>query len=92
MTNEKQTNKKEHLDSLRKISDKLFMIICGFGTKNMEDLLYIGFGSEANELKIENPVLKSKYELILKHIQPIGCKINSYLSNYKWIPLYSYIY
>ena len=75
ITNEKQTNKKEHLDSLRKISDKLFMIICGFGTKNMEDLLYIGFGSEANEQKIDNPVLKSKYELILKHIQPIGCKI-----------------
>ena len=73
--NEKITNKGEQLDTLKKISEKLFMIICGFGTKNMEDLLYIGFGSENNEYKIDNPILKSKYEIILKHIQPIGCKV-----------------
>ena len=75
VSNEKHTNKKEQLDNLRKISEKLFMIICGFGTKYMEDLLYIGFGPESIEKKLDNPVLKAKYELILKHIQPIGCKI-----------------
>ena len=75
VSNEKHTNKKEQLDNLRKISEKLFMIICGFGTKYMEDLLYIGFGPESIEQKLDNPVLKAKYELILKHIQPIGCKI-----------------
>jgi len=63
------------IEELQKITDKLLMIICGFGTKNIEDLLYISFGFEFNNIKIENPILNEKYELIKKYIRPIGCKI-----------------
>jgi len=82
--NESCSNKNEQvkmIENLQKISDKLFMIICGFGTKNMGDLLYIGFGSELIEFKNDNPIIKDKYELIVKHIQPIGCKIIQWKSN-----------
>jgi len=63
------------IEELQKITDKLLMIICGFGTKNIEDLLYISFGFEFNNTKIENKISNAKYELIKKHIHPIGCKI-----------------
>jgi len=63
------------IEELQKITDKLLMIICGFGTKNIEDLLYISFGFEFNNIKIENKISNAKYELIKKHIHPIGCKI-----------------
>ena len=63
------------IENLQIIADKLLMMICGFGTRNMGDLLYMGFGSELLEFKNDNPIVKAKYELIVKHIQPIGCKI-----------------
>lgn len=74
----KTTQVKENeqiLESLQKIIDKLSMIICGFGTKNIKDLLFICFGSEFAEMKIEDPIVASKYEIIQKYIQPIGYKI-----------------
>ena len=73
------------IEELQKITDKLLMIICGFGTKNIEDLLYISFGFEFNNINIENKILNAKYELIKKHIQPIGCKI------IQWKPHKTYI-
>jgi hypothetical protein len=51
------------------------MIICGFGTKYIEDLLFISFGTEFKNMKIENPIIKDKYEIIKKYLQPIGYKI-----------------
>ena len=63
------------IDLLQKVIDKLSMIICGFGTKNIDDLLFISFGSEYKNINIENPIIKSKYELIKEHITPIGYKI-----------------
>lgn len=63
------------IEELQKITDKILMIICGFGTKNIEDLLYISFGFEFNNNKSDNKILNEKYELIKKHVQPIGCKI-----------------
>ena len=62
-------NSEKIIDSLQKIIDKLSMIICGFGTKRIEDLLFIIFGSEFKNMKIEDPVLNSKYEIIKNHIQ-----------------------
>ena len=32
------------IDGLQKIIDKISMIICGFGTKSIDDLLFISFG------------------------------------------------
>jgi len=63
------------IDSLQKIIDKLSMIICGFGTKKIDHLLFIIFGSEFKHMKIENDIMRDKYELVRNHIQPIGYKI-----------------
>lgn len=62
------------IDNLQSIIDKISIIIGGFGTKYMEDLFFISFGSEFIERVIENEVLRDKYSLILKHVRPIGCK------------------
>jgi len=71
----------ELIESLQKIVDKLSMIICGFGTKNVDDLLFISFGSEFKNIKVDNPLLHSKYELIKKYVQPIGYKIIQWKPN-----------
>ena len=60
------------IEKLQGVIDKLSMIICGFGTKKIEDLLFICFGSEFKDLIIENPLLKEKYELIKNYVCPIG--------------------
>jgi ATP-dependent Lon protease len=62
------------LDQLQQFTDKLSIIICGFGTLYLEDLLFIGFGSEFMSLKTENKLWESKYELLLKYLRPIGYK------------------
>ena len=64
----------ECIDELQKIIDRLSLIMSSFGTKNMEDLLYITFGSEFKQVK-HNPKLNSKLELIRKHFHPICFKI-----------------
>ena len=63
------------IDSLQKIIDKLSMIICGFGTKHIDDLLFIIFGSEFKNMRLENNILNAKYEIIKNYIQPIGYKV-----------------
>ena len=61
--------------SLQKVIDKLSMIICGFGTTHIVDLLFISFGSEFQNTQAPNNILQSKYELIKKFVRPIGYKI-----------------
>ena len=73
------------IDTLQTIIDKLSMIICGFGTLLIEDLLFISFGSEFKNLKTEDVVLNSKFELIKKFIQPIGYKIVHWKTDKKYI-------
>ena len=63
------------IDSLQKIIDKLSMLICGFGTKKIEDLLFICFGSEFLNMKVSDTKMKSKYDLICEYIQPTGYKV-----------------
>lgn len=63
------------IEFLQVIIDKLSMIICGFGTKKLEDLLFICFGSDYKDINIEDPILREKYNLIKSHITPIGYKI-----------------
>ena len=63
------------IGSLQKVIDKLSMLICGFGTNYIEDLLFISFGSEFQNTQAPNNILQSKYELIKKFIRPIGYKI-----------------
>ena len=50
------------IESLQKVIDKLSMIICGFGTNYIEDLLFISFGSEFKNTQAPNDILQSKYE------------------------------
>jgi hypothetical protein len=63
------------IDGLQKIIDKISMIICGFGTKHIDDLLFISFGSEYKNIKIENPTIVAKYDIIKNYFTPIGYKI-----------------
>jgi ATP-dependent Lon protease len=62
------------IEGLQQIIDKLSMIISGFGTMNIDDLLFISFGSEFKNMKIENKLMQHKYELIKKYIHPLGYK------------------
>jgi len=64
----------ECIDKLQKIIDKLSLTMSSFGTRNMDDLLYITFGSEFKQIK-NNLILNSKLELIRKHFHPICFKI-----------------
>ena len=73
------------IDLLQTIIDKLSMIICGFGTLFIEDLLFISFGSEFKNIKTEDSILNSKFELIKKYIQPIGYKIVHWKTDKKYI-------
>ena len=48
----KNQNDESLLTELQKIIDKLSMIICGFGTNHMKDLLFVSFGTEYKNLKL----------------------------------------
>jgi len=62
--------------SLQEIIDKLSMIISGFGTLQISDLLFISFGTEYVEKKLpQSEILKSKFDIINAYITPIGYKI-----------------
>lgn len=64
----------ELIDELQQVIDKISIVICGFGTKQMVDLFYISFGSEFKDQILEHPIQKAKMELIMKHVMPIGYK------------------
>ena len=63
------------IENMQKIIDKLSMIICGFGTLCIDDLLFISFGSQFKNLKNNNEIINDKYDLIRKYVYPIGYKI-----------------
>ena len=65
----------EIINSLQGVIDKVSMVICGFGTSNINDLLFISFGSEFKNVQVSDPILRSKQELIKKYIRPVGYKI-----------------
>jgi ATP-dependent Lon protease len=69
------------IEILQKVIDKLSMIICGFGTTSVDDLLFISFGSEYVNIKTNNLYIKDKYELIQKYVHPIGYKIIHWKQN-----------
>ena len=63
------------IDVLQRLIDKLSMIICGFGTSYVDDLLFICFGSDFKNMIFENPIMQDKYDLIRKYVNPTGYKI-----------------
>ena len=62
------------IDKLQTIIDKLSNVLCSYGTKNVNDLLFISFGSEFKQKQFDTDILKEKFDLILKFIHPIGYK------------------
>ena len=64
---DKEQTKDKIIENLQKIIDKLSLIICGFGTKNIDDLLFISFGTEYTKLKSDNPLIQEKCNLIKKY-------------------------
>jgi ATP-dependent Lon protease len=66
----------ENITILQTIVDKLSVVISGFGTESIEDLLYIVFGIEyKNKTFAEDPVYSAKYDLIKRYCHPISYKI-----------------
>lgn len=63
------------IDRLQQVINKLSVIICGFGTAKIDDLLFISFGSEFKNTISSNPIVENKYDLIKKYLRPIGYKI-----------------
>jgi hypothetical protein len=59
---------------LQQIVDRLSIIVCGFGTLYLEDLFFVCFGSELSGKKWSEPIWDDKYQLLLKHLRPIGYK------------------
>ena len=72
---ENSTETEKIIEQMQKIIDKLSMIICGFGTLCIDDLLFISFGSLFKNIKNNNEIINDKYNLIKKYIYPIGYKI-----------------
>ena len=68
MNNSKENiNTDNSLNELQKIIDKLSLVICGFGTKKIEDMLFVCFGSDFKNLSFDNPILSGKLKLITKY-------------------------
>ena len=72
---EKTIETEKIIEIMQKIIDKLSMIICGFGTLRIDDLLFISFGSQFKDIKNNNEIINEKYELIRNFVYPIGYKI-----------------
>ena len=68
-------NTDEVIEKLQQIINKLSVLICGFGTTYIEDLLFISFGSDFKNTQTSNHILECKYNLIKKYIRPLGYKI-----------------
>ena len=71
----------ETLNLLQKIIDKLSLVICGFGTKNLKDMLFVCFGSEFKNLSFDDEILNDKLKLISKYVHPISYKLISWKKN-----------
>ena len=69
------TNNDNNITILQQIIDKLAVIISGFGTKNIDDLIFVSFGTDFLDKLSDDPIITSKFDLIRKYAHPIGYKI-----------------
>ena len=70
------------IEQLQNIIDELSIIISNYGTMNLEDLLFVIFGSDYSRLLFNSEILNDKYSLIKNHIHPIGFKTIKWKSNH----------
>lgn len=61
-------------NNIQILIDKLSVIICGFGTDDINDLLFICFGIDFKNTILDNEILQDKYKLIQTYVHPIGFK------------------
>ena len=79
--NNKINNTDENLESdnllneLQTIIDKLSLVICGFGTKNIEDMLFVCFGSEFKNMSFDDIILNDKLKLLSNYLHPVSYKL-----------------
>jgi ATP-dependent Lon protease len=72
---DEKNEKEDKMVILQDTIDKLSRIICSFGTLNMEDLLFVTFGSEyIKNILFQNNYLEEKFEIIKKYFHPTGYK------------------
>ena len=74
------------IDSLQRIIDKLAMIICGFGTTHISDLLFIIFGTKFKNTVPTHHLIHAKYRLLMKHVRPTSYKIIHWKQGYLYTP------
>lgn len=66
----------EVIDGLQAVIDKLSIVICGYGTLNLEDIFYVSFGPEFDQQQCNlNDEWKDKYDLLIKYLRPLNYKI-----------------
>jgi len=81
MSLQNNENPEIFIDKLQDIINNLSPILAKYGTKNLEDIIYICFGSEFDHFDIKKkhpdlPVeINYKFDLIRKYVHPIGFKI-----------------
>lgn len=68
-------DKNEIINDTQRIIDKLSVVICGFGTRSVCDLLFIVFGSEWKNKNYSDEIMHDKFSIIQNHVTPIGYKI-----------------
>ena len=73
----KETTTDKKIEELQTVIDKLSTLLSTFGTKNLDDLLYMTFGSDFTETKTDE--FADKFKLIRKYVHPVGFKIVSHV-------------
>tara|TARA_B100000424_G_scaffold271746_1_gene276539 strand:- start:12243 stop:15413 length:3171 start_codon:yes stop_codon:yes gene_type:complete len=81
INNNLELDANDTLNLLQKIIDKLSLVICGFGTKEIKDMLFVCFGSEFKNLNFNDEILNDKLKLISKYLHPISYKLISWKKN-----------
>jgi ATP-dependent Lon protease len=80
----KKSYQKELLTDLQSIIDDLTTIICGFGSQNVNDLIYISTGKSLTQLitNSKDELINDKIKIINKHVEPIGYKTITWKDNF----------
>ena len=73
----------QYIEQLQSIIDKLSVVMCGYGTHNIDDIVFVSFGADygtgipqprSSEDAAHLSKLLAKRELIMQHVRPIGYK------------------
>lgn len=73
----------QYIEQLQSIIDKLSIVMCGYGTQNIDDIMFVSFGADygtgvphprSAEETAHLAKLLAKRELIMQHVRPIGYK------------------